>query len=124
MTSKLRFSTARADLAILGITLRSKNEFDEYRVNFRGGVEATAYYTSDLQDAFDTGRAMHAKREIDKAVNVELADMDAWDEFVAANREIIDEQYGSESRALEHARDGGMTLGGGASPMRCIFFKL
>jgi hypothetical protein len=30
----------------------------EYRVNFRGGKEATAYYTNDLRDAYDTGIAM------------------------------------------------------------------
>jgi len=30
----------------------------EWRVNFRGGSDATAYVTDDLQDAFDHGRAM------------------------------------------------------------------
>jgi hypothetical protein len=30
----------------------------EWRVNFRGGTDATAYVTDDLQDAFDHGRAM------------------------------------------------------------------
>jgi hypothetical protein len=30
----------------------------EWRVNFRGGSDATAYVTDDLQDAFDRGRAM------------------------------------------------------------------
>jgi hypothetical protein len=30
----------------------------EYRVNFEGGTEDTAYYTNDLQDAIDTGKAM------------------------------------------------------------------
>ena len=30
----------------------------EWRVNFRGGTEATAYVTDDLQDAFEHGRAM------------------------------------------------------------------
>jgi hypothetical protein len=30
----------------------------EYRVNFVGGKEATAYYTNDLADAFGTGVAM------------------------------------------------------------------
>lgn len=30
----------------------------EYRVNFKGGKEATAYYTNDLSDAVGTGFAM------------------------------------------------------------------
>lgn len=30
----------------------------DFRVNFRGGREATAYYTSDLSDALQTGIAM------------------------------------------------------------------
>ncbi len=30
----------------------------EYRVNFKGGKESTAYYTNDLEDAIQTGRAM------------------------------------------------------------------
>lgn len=35
----------------------------EYRVNYRGGKEATAYYTNDLQDAFDTAMRMHEERD-------------------------------------------------------------
>jgi hypothetical protein len=34
----------------------------EYRVNFAGGKEATAYYTDDLDDAVGTGHAMAAHR--------------------------------------------------------------
>jgi hypothetical protein len=32
----------------------------EYRVNFAGGDEATAYYTNDLEDAFSTAIDMRA----------------------------------------------------------------
>lgn len=36
-----------------------KTEFGEYRVNFfRSDREATAYYTSDLMDAYQTGVQM------------------------------------------------------------------
>jgi hypothetical protein len=34
----------------------------EYRVNFRGGREATAYYTNDLDDGLQTGLAMARER--------------------------------------------------------------
>lgn len=36
-----------------------KTEYGEYRVNFRGGREATAYYTNDLADAVATAIIMH-----------------------------------------------------------------
>ena len=40
----------------LGMTLQHRD--GEYRVNFKGGLEATAYYTNDLEDAFHTAEAM------------------------------------------------------------------
>jgi hypothetical protein len=46
---------AKAILKIVGVTLVAG---DEYRVNIRGGSEATAYYTDDIQDAVKTGLAM------------------------------------------------------------------
>jgi hypothetical protein len=39
----------------------------EYRINLVGGSEATAYYTSDLEDAVNTARAM-AMREFDTSI--------------------------------------------------------
>ena len=36
----------------------SRTREDEYRVNLKGGDEATAYYTQDAEDAIDTARAM------------------------------------------------------------------
>jgi hypothetical protein len=36
-----------------GFTIRHRD--GEYRVNFIGGTEATAYYTDDREDAVDTG---------------------------------------------------------------------
>jgi hypothetical protein len=35
----------------------------EYRVNFRYGKEATAYYTNDRDDALNTANAMVQRRE-------------------------------------------------------------
>jgi hypothetical protein len=50
----------RASLAEVGCTVRKDGA--EYRVNFKGGSEATAYYTDDMQDARDTGHAMAARK--------------------------------------------------------------
>jgi len=52
------FNTARAQLKALGIQLQYSNDYNEYRVNLKGGREATAYYTNDLDDARDTGLYM------------------------------------------------------------------
>lgn len=54
---------ARAQLAPLGVVLTKSD--GEYRVNFKGGAEATAYYTDDLNDAVGTGKAM-AKHKASK----------------------------------------------------------
>jgi hypothetical protein len=36
----------------------------QYRVNFLGGWESTAFYTLDLDDALETGLAMAAQRKV------------------------------------------------------------
>jgi hypothetical protein len=59
---KLTLTNVRKELRRLDIVITHVD--DEYRVNFRGGSEATAYYTNDLQDAFDTGRAMRRMFQI------------------------------------------------------------
>jgi len=53
---------AQAILRPHGIVLRWMPEYGEYRVNFRGGHERTAYYTNDRDDAVATGRDM-ARRQ-------------------------------------------------------------
>ena len=53
---------ATAALREVGCTLRTVE--GEYRVNFLGGREATAYYTNDLTDAILTGRAMVAYQTV------------------------------------------------------------
>jgi hypothetical protein len=35
----------------------------QYRVNFLGGCESTAFYTLDLDDALETGLVMAAERK-------------------------------------------------------------
>lgn len=52
----VRFEEAKAELRRFGMTLTIA--LGEYCVNYEGGTEATAYYTTDLDDALTTGRAM------------------------------------------------------------------
>ncbi len=52
----LTFQAAAADLRQLGLVIESHP--GEYRVNYRHGDEATAYYTDDLTDALATGFVM------------------------------------------------------------------
>ncbi len=51
----------RQSLRFLGLTIR-KTEYGEYRVNFAGKAEETAYYADDLSDAYKTGVAMWTRR--------------------------------------------------------------
>lgn len=44
-----------------GMVIRSED--GEYRVNFKHGFEATAYYTNDLEDAVATGVDMAQRRD-------------------------------------------------------------
>ena len=52
-----------------------------------------------------------------------LADMDAWEAFARANSDALIEQYGSVDRALTHAMDGGLEIGGGAQPLFVVYFE-
>lgn len=49
---------AQAAVRALGMVLTSHPELGEYRLNFKGGTEATAYYTNDLDDAIATAEDM------------------------------------------------------------------
>lgn len=53
---RLTLATVRDALSERGISIRKSD--GEYRVNFIGGREATAYFTNDLSDALATGRSM------------------------------------------------------------------
>ena len=61
-SGRLTIAQAQAELARHGIVLRKKDPYGDFRVNFRGGDEATAYYTTDLDDALATGLAMARQR--------------------------------------------------------------
>lgn len=49
---------AASSLRLVGIVVRKCAESQEFRVNFHGGCEATAYYTNCLEDAHLTGMRM------------------------------------------------------------------
>ncbi len=53
----MTFETVRDGLKDHGIAIK-RTQDGEFRVNYRGGIEATAYYTDDLRDAWLTGLTM------------------------------------------------------------------
>lgn len=54
---------ATKELSEIGISLKHLPDTGEYRVNFKDGKEATAYYATDLEDAIATGHMMAARKE-------------------------------------------------------------
>lgn len=52
---RLTIAAAKAIGKQRGFSINSRPQYNEFRVNFLGGTEETAYYTNDLQDALDTG---------------------------------------------------------------------
>lgn len=56
------FSVVKAALKAKGMTIVYRSQYNEFRVNHKGGKEITAYYTSDLADAYSSGLDM-ARRE-------------------------------------------------------------
>lgn len=55
------FSSAKLDLKQVGIVLSVLD--GEYRVNFKGGSELTAYYTNSIEDALGSGLDMARRRD-------------------------------------------------------------
>jgi hypothetical protein len=52
MTQKTLYTIIRS----YGLTI--SKDYNEYRVNFKNGEEATAYYTDDKEDALNTAKRM------------------------------------------------------------------
>lgn len=66
-TTPKSLAAAQKVLAALGIKIKFDKDTDEYIVNYmKNPTEATAYFTSDLQDAIGTGQQM-AKGKKEKA---------------------------------------------------------
>ena len=61
MDSAVTLQEAKSIARHLGLTLRKVRSGD-YRVNFRDGNEATAYYTGDLEDAVSAAVEMARTR--------------------------------------------------------------
>lgn len=57
----MNLAKAKEMLLGQGVTINRKRATDEYRVNYAGGGESTAYYTNDLDDAVGTGFLMAAE---------------------------------------------------------------
>lgn len=58
----MTLTQAKKLCAQIGCVLTKPDRFEEeYRVNFKGGSECSAYYTNDLNDAVSTARAMAGK---------------------------------------------------------------
>lgn len=84
---------------------------------------AASFYNADV----NRSAAMNLGKPIEPMqpdITIALSDMDAWDEFAAANEEALQDEYGSVAAALRHARDGGLTLGGGAAPLTFVHFEM
>ena len=65
---KITLRRAKELLRPLGITVTSRPEAGEYRVNYANGNEATAVYETDIDAAVGTGRAMWKERENSKGL--------------------------------------------------------
>jgi hypothetical protein len=68
-------------------------------------------------------REQAAAREISAPHVIQLADYAAWDDFAENNAEALIAEYGSVDTALQHALEGGLTLGGGAAPEFLVCFE-
>lgn len=58
-TDRAAIERANEELKSVRVTV---TDYDEFRVNFIGGREGTAYYTSDLADAIDSAKLMDRGR--------------------------------------------------------------
>jgi hypothetical protein len=57
MKTKLTLKTVRAELAQIGVTI-SRTPHGEYKVRLKDSPKGHGYFTTDLQDAFETGKFM------------------------------------------------------------------
>lgn len=61
--AELTLKAVRIALRGVGVGVSYTEDLGEYRVNFIGARESTAYYTDDLEDALLTGLIMSAMRK-------------------------------------------------------------
>lgn len=61
MSKTKQLAETKKKLKEYNMTCNWQAEWEQYRVNFINGLESTAYYTNDIQDALDTGIAMRTR---------------------------------------------------------------
>lgn len=61
--AKLTMRMVRGSLREVGVTIRHDTEWGEYVVRIAGSPADEGYHTNDLEDAYDTGRAMAQWRD-------------------------------------------------------------
>ena len=66
MTIQQTLQTIKA----LGLSARWSSEYREFRINLKGGSEATAYYTESAIDAITTAKKMADREFVDNFVDV------------------------------------------------------
>jgi hypothetical protein len=57
-----KMTSKEVEQAIRALRLAVARVDGKWRINYRGGKEATAYYTTDDEDALGMGRAMEVAR--------------------------------------------------------------
>ena len=106
---------ATFELRQVGVTLRKKD--GEYRVNVKGASEVTAYYTTDINDAVQTGLRMVLR---DNVVKIDHAFADRINprrfnfspKFVALVGAIIGYDYGVRDGRDNHISSISITSDG------------
>jgi hypothetical protein len=72
LVNKLSIQSVIAVVKSFGMTCAWKPDTREYRVNFKGGSEDSAYYTQDGQDAIDTARILARSAELKVWLDADL----------------------------------------------------
>ena len=60
----MKLKEANETLAAIGCKVSYSPDTREYRVNVKGGTEATAYYSSSLEDVIVTARREWSKAHV------------------------------------------------------------
>lgn len=109
-----RMSKSRAIRFILALNGMSENKVTarltrdgEIRVNYSGGDEATAYYTSDPQDAIDTAQAMQRG---EKNPGSSSAHPDNPNHVISRNVTEIRYVHAEDGKAYSHKFAGGVRM--------------
>jgi hypothetical protein len=83
---------AREILTPLGVVITAQD--GEYRVNFKGGKEDTAYYTDDISDAVGTGKMMKKSSTDDGKKTFAQKDLYIGDRGYEGEGEDLEQEHG------------------------------